>query len=110
MVVVPLAVFFAFAGLILGVVFVSGVVPVTSPFPFVESAATLLVLQSPTWRTALLVALVAWASARLYYFMFYVIEKYVDGAYKFSGVTSFVMYVLRRHRSRTQDDREDLPS
>ena len=45
----------------------------------------------------------AWASARLYYFMFYVIEKYVDGEYKFSGVFSFLKYVLSRRRSRGED-------
>lgn len=58
------------------------------------TAAALLVHDNPSWRTAVLVALVAWSSARTYYFIFYVIENYVDGEYKFAGVTSFVMYIL----------------
>jgi len=44
----------------------------------------------------LLIALISWASARAYYFMFYVIEKYVDSNYKFSGVFSFIQYFISK--------------
>ena len=46
----------------------------------------LILNESRSWRTAGLVVLVVWSSARLYYFMFYVIEKYVDPGYRFSGI------------------------
>ena len=46
-------------------------------------------------RLILLVAIAIWASARFYYFTFYVIEHYVDPNYKFAGLGAFVMYLLR---------------
>ena len=61
-------------------------------------AATLIVLGNPNWQTALLLALAIWSFCRFYYFAFYVVEKYVDPAYKFSGLISFARYLLRRKR------------
>ena len=59
-------------------------------------AAGLLFLDNPTWQTALLLALAIWSFCRFYYFAFYVIEKYVDPGYKFSGLFSFARYLLQR--------------
>jgi hypothetical protein len=59
-------------------------------------AAVLLVLENPTWKVALLLALAIWCFCRFYYFAFYVIEKYVDPGYKFSGLWSLVCYLLRK--------------
>jgi len=61
-------------------------------------AAILIFLGDPNWRTAVLLALAIWGFCRFYYFAFYVIEKYVDPAYKFSGLISFVRYIFRRPR------------
>ena len=55
-----------------------------------------LLLESPTLRTAFLLAVAVWSFCRLYYFMFYVIEKYVDPSFKFAGLYSFVVYLLRK--------------
>src|SRR5438552_4099630 len=43
-----------------------------------------LLIESPTVRTAFLLGIAIWSFCRLYYFMFYVIEKYVDGSYRFA--------------------------
>ena len=59
-------------------------------------ASTLLLLDSPTWKTAALLALAIWSFCRFYYFAFYVIEKYVDPSYRFAGLTSLVRYLLER--------------
>jgi hypothetical protein len=59
-------------------------------------AAALLILEHPTAKVAFLLAIANWAFARLYYFMFYVIEHYVDPSYKFAGIWSFVCYLWRR--------------
>ena len=61
-------------------------------------AATLIILDSPTWTTALLLGLVIWSFCRSYYFAFYVIEKYVDPTYKFSGLISFARYLIQGRR------------
>jgi hypothetical protein len=60
------------------------------------AAATMLVLQKPTWEVVLLLVLSIWAFCRAYYFAFYVIEHYVDPNYKFSGLISFLRYFCRR--------------
>jgi hypothetical protein len=61
-------------------------------------AAALLVLDQPAWKTAGLLALAVWCFCRFYYFAFYVIEKYVDPGYKFSGLWSFVVYLAKKRR------------
>ena len=61
-------------------------------------AGVLLFLDDPTWRTAALLALTIWSFCRFYYFAFYVIEKYVDPAYRFSGLISFVRYWFQSRR------------
>lgn len=50
------------------------------------------------WRVVALLGLVIWSSARLYYFMFYVIERYVDPTHKFAGVGAFLVYVVRKRK------------
>jgi hypothetical protein len=55
-------------------------------------SATLLIAQNPDVRTAVLLGLAIWSFARLYYFAFYVIERYVDPSYRFSGLTSAILY------------------
>ena len=59
------------------------------------ASAVLLVLEQPTWRVMVLLAVNIWCFCRFYYFAFYVIEKYVDGRYKFSGLGSFVKYLIK---------------
>lgn len=58
-------------------------------------AAMLLWLDRPTMRTAALLALAVWCFCRAYYFAFYVIERYVDPSYRYSGLIAFVRYALR---------------
>lgn len=60
-------------------------------------SATLLLLDNRKLQTALLLILTTWAMCRAYYFAFYVIEKYVDSQFKFSGILDFCLYLLR-HR------------
>jgi hypothetical protein len=66
--------------------------------------ALLLVLEQPTARFALLLALTIWGLCRFYYFAFYVIEHYVDPRYKFRGLLSFASYL-----SGGRDTGRDLP-
>lgn len=59
-------------------------------------ACTFILLETQNFYIAILLLLIIWSSARLYYFMFYVIEKYIDPQYKFSGIGSFLKYWLSR--------------
>ncbi|MBK7997301.1 MAG: hypothetical protein IPK15_00860 [Verrucomicrobia bacterium] len=55
-------------------------------------SAALILIESPSLRTAALLALTVWCFCRFYYFAFYVIQHYVDPGYRFSGLGSFVKY------------------
>lgn len=59
------------------------------------TASALLAL-SPDWLTAALILLLIWASARFYYFLFYVLEKYVDPSLKYSGIRDLLRHLPRR--------------
>jgi len=61
-------------------------------------ASVLLWLERPNLKVAILLALAIWCFARAYYFVFYVIEKYVDDNYRFAGLWSFVRYQWERRR------------
>ncbi len=61
-------------------------------------AGGLLLVENFTWRTALLLGLCIWGFCRFYFFTFYVIERWVDPSYKFSGLGHFLLYVWRGKR------------
>lgn len=58
-------------------------------------ATGLLIYLHPAFQTIVLHLVAIWAFCRAYYFAFYVIEKYVDGKFKFSGLGAFVAYLLK---------------
>ena len=60
----------------------------------------LLLVEHADWRTLTLLVLCVWGFSRAYYFAFYVIERWVDPAYKFSGLSHFVVYAWRKWRGR----------
>jgi hypothetical protein len=64
------------------------------------AAVVLLWLEQPTLKAALLLALVIWCFCRAYYFAFYVIERYVDPGFKFSGLGAFLAYLLRGKKQK----------
>jgi hypothetical protein len=67
-------------------------------FAIAAAAATLLLLDRPSLRTAALLAALVWASARFYYFLFYVLEKYVDPRLRYAGLVA-LLAAIRRRRS-----------
>jgi hypothetical protein len=61
-------------------------------------SAVLLVLEQPTAKVVLLLAISIWCFCRFYYFAFYVIERYVDPTYRYSGLGSLLAYFLLNRR------------
>ncbi|MEQ1933897.1 MAG: hypothetical protein ABL962_08470 [Fimbriimonadaceae bacterium] len=53
------------------------------------------------WTRAALLAIALWAFCRWYYFMFYVIEHYVDAEFKFAGLGSFLRYLWSRKQQKS---------
>lgn len=62
--------------------------------------ATLLFLERPTLRVAVLLIVGVWSFCRFYYFAFYVLERYVDPAYRFSGIFSLARHLLHSPRRK----------
>ena len=61
-------------------------------------ASALLLLKQPTVRSGLLLIVAIWSFCRFYFFAFYVIEHYLDPAFRFSGLLSMARYFLFRKR------------
>ncbi len=60
------------------------------------ASTVLLVLEQPTIRVAVLLAISIWCFCRFYYFAFYVIQHYVDPGFRFSGLFAFCRYMMQR--------------
>ena len=65
-------------------------------------ASIILIIEHPSLKVVVLLGISVWCFARSYYFAFYVIEHYIDENYKFSGLWSFVLYMLRTKRGKGQ--------
>lgn len=63
-------------------------------------SAVLIFLETPTLKLGILLALTIWGFCRAYYFAFYVISRYVDPSYRFSGLWSFFVYCWRKRSQR----------
>ncbi len=72
---------------------------------FLGIAATtvaLLLVEMPSVKTAALLALLVWASCRFYYFLFYVLEHYLDPTLRYAGLMDLLMGMKRRQERRRQ--------
>jgi len=67
-------------------------------------AGALLIVERPTVRVALLLVVAVWSFCRFYYFAFYVIGRYVDPSYRFSGLMSFLGYWARERKTKPTDE------
>jgi hypothetical protein len=59
-------------------------------------ALVILAADTQSIRPIALALIAIWAFCRFYYFMFYCIEHYVDSSFKFAGLTSFVLYFVKK--------------
>ncbi len=74
------------------------------------SSCARVLLKAATWPTAGLLFVIVWTSARLYYFAFYVIERYIDPTYRFSGLWSAMRYLIRVAKDGSQPGDADSES
>jgi hypothetical protein len=58
----------------------------------------LLLFEKPSLKIAALLLIAIWSFCRFYYFSFYVIERYVDPEFRFSGLMSVVRYLAERKK------------
>ncbi len=60
------------------------------------ASVSLILIELPEWRIALLLALAIWSFCRVYYFAFYVLERYIDPGFRFSGLFSLARYLWKK--------------
>lgn len=61
-------------------------------------SSALLLLAHPSWKIAALLAIAVWSFSRFYYFCFYVIERYIDPQFRFSGIFDALRYLVLKKR------------
>jgi hypothetical protein len=66
----------------------------------------LLLFEHPSLKTLLLIAVMVWSFCRFYYFGFYVLGRYVDPNYRFSGLISMLRYVVSRRKVQIEARQE----
>ena len=67
------------------------------------ATAALILIEMPSLKLAALLALLVWASCRFDYFLFYVLEHYVDRTLRYAGVFA-LLKGMRQRRARMQPD------
>jgi hypothetical protein len=63
-------------------------------------SAYLLWADDRTLRTISLLALLVWSASRFYYFLFYVLERYVDPSLRYTGLVDQVLALVKHGRQR----------
>ena len=64
-------------------------------------AAILLFAQVPTIKTAALICITVWSFCRFYYYLFYVIDRYLGREKRFSGVFDVLQFIFRGDQDKT---------
>jgi hypothetical protein len=70
-------------------------------------SSLLLILELPTLKVAVLLAVSVWCFCRFYYFAFYVIEHYVDPSFRFSSLWSFARYLTQKRPQKKSSTTSD---
>ena len=57
-------------------------------------AGSMLLVLAPTIRTAALLIITVWAFCRFYYYLFYVLDRYLGREKRFAGVIDALRYLI----------------
>lgn len=63
------------------------------------ASSTLILVLLPDLRVLVLLLLAIWSFCRAYYFAFYVIERYIDPTFRFSGLISMLRHLWNKRQS-----------
>lgn len=55
-----------------------------------------LLLESPRMKTVVLLAVVIWSFCRFYYFLFYVLERYLGKTTPYAGVIDALRFIFKK--------------
>lgn len=71
-------------------------------------SALILILQTPRVSTVVLLAVTIWAFCRFYYYLFYVLDRYLGKEKRFAGVFDAIRFLISG-RSRIEGKRTIEP-
>lgn len=60
-----------------------------------------VLLESPHLRTAVLLGVTIWAFCRFYYYLFYVLERYLGKSTPYAGIGDALRFVWKRRDRRS---------
>ena len=63
------------------------------------ASSALILAELPEMRVLILLVLAIWSFCRAYYFAFYVVERYIDPSFRFSGLISMLRYLCSKRKS-----------
>jgi len=63
------------------------------------ASSALILAELPEMRVLILLVLAIWSFCRAYYFAFYVVERYIDPSFRFSGLISMLRYLWCKKKS-----------
>ena len=64
------------------------------------ASAALILIERPSLELAALLALLVWACCRFYYFLFYVLERYVDPTMRYAGLLDLLLGMQKRRQRK----------
>ena len=67
------------------------------------ATAILIFIERPSPKHAILLTMLVWASCRFYYFLFYVLERYVDRTMRYAGLFDLLMGMKKRREQMRRD-------
>ena len=56
----------------------------------------LILIQLPSFDIVLLLLCLIWSACRFYYFLFYVLEKYVDSSLRYAGILALIQAIIKK--------------
>ena len=66
------------------------------------ASSLLIIAERPSLKIAFLIVMVVWSFCRFYYFAFYVIERYVDPQFRYSGIVAMLRYLAYAGRKESR--------
>jgi hypothetical protein len=65
-----------------------------------STTAALILIELSSVESALLLVLLIWASCRFYYFLFYVLEHYVDSRLHYAGLWALLKAIVKLRQTK----------
>ncbi len=70
-------------------------------------SVVLIITECPKFSVFILCLLLIWASARFYYFLFYVLHQYVDPELKYTGIIHLITVLFENRSEKNEKNKNE---